>query len=172
MPFRLTARSRSSRLADRLLDGHLRLRDDHRERNELAVGAANANETEVLGARSLGRKEAHPDVDPTPVVRVLSERIAADERGDGAAEIGDRDPEIRRATAVRHDLELAAADRVVGGDVRREAARLQLLDHHVGGGDERVPVGAADREVDRRAARRPEALLGRILYRARMPAMP
>ena len=36
----------------------------------------------------------------------------------------------------------------------------------VGRGDERVPVGAADREVDRRAARRAEALLRRVLHRA------
>src|SRR5205085_564522 len=122
-----------------------------------------ADETEVLGTASLSGEEAHAHVDAATARRELADDVAADERAHRRAEIGDGDAELRRATAIGHDLKLLRPDLIVAVQIGDEAARLEVLLHLVRRLDERVPVRAAHGEVDGRAsAAHAEPLLRRI----------
>ncbi len=84
-----------------------------------------------------------------PSVENFADGVAAHERADGASELADRHAEVSRATAIGHDLQLGTTDLIVRRDVRSDPALLELGLEHVRGFDERVPVGAADCEVNR-----------------------
>src|SRR5260221_11787466 len=81
-------------MAYRLKDRLLALRDDERHGDELTSLCPHLDERQVLRARALRGQQAHPDVDPAPLGRELADRVAADERADGAPDLGHRHPEL------------------------------------------------------------------------------
>ena len=133
------------------------------------VGRADAEQLEVLGARALGREQAHPDVHAAAGGRVLADHVPPIERADGGGDVVDVDVDVGGARPVGRDRELGRAEVVVAVEVDGEAGLVELTLDLLRQRDQRGPVAAAHGELDRLAASAGEALLRQVLDRGAHP---